>query len=78
MEEYNRMFAIEERHASKSGRLKILEDKYQEADNMGKYFWQNLLVARRIFNDGPEFHYDIRSRVDGFIRDTYNRLEKAI
>lgn len=34
---------------------------------MGEYFWQDLLVARLIFNDGTEFHYDIGSKVDGFI-----------
>lgn len=67
MKEYNRMLVREEWRASESERLRILNEKYQEAGNMGEYFWQDLLVARLIFNDGPEIHYDIGSRVDGFI-----------
>ena len=34
---------------------------------MGYYFWQDLWAARKIFQVKPSEHYDIGSRVDGFI-----------
>ncbi|MFQ3669906.1 MAG: DUF268 domain-containing protein [Verrucomicrobiia bacterium] len=33
----------------------------------GHYFHQDLLVARRIFENRPERHLDVGSRVDGFV-----------
>lgn len=33
----------------------------------GHYFHQDLLVARRIYDDAPRRHVDIGSRVDGFV-----------
>jgi len=33
----------------------------------GHYFHQDLLVARRIFMNAPQIHYDVGSRVDGFV-----------
>jgi SAM-dependent methyltransferase len=33
----------------------------------GHYFWQDLIAAREIFQNNPERHVDIGSRVDGFI-----------
>lgn len=33
----------------------------------GHYFHQDLLVARRIFNNNPNKHLDIGSRIDGFV-----------
>ena len=32
-----------------------------------EYFWQDLLVARWIFEASPEKHVDIGSRIDGFV-----------
>jgi SAM-dependent methyltransferase len=32
-----------------------------------EYFWQDLLVARAIFEARPEKHVDVGSRVDGFV-----------
>jgi hypothetical protein len=32
-----------------------------------EYFWQDLLVARRVFQMNPNCHLDIGSRLDGFI-----------
>ena len=34
---------------------------------MTSYFWQDLWAAHHIHNERPENHYDIGSRVDGFI-----------
>jgi len=33
----------------------------------GHYFHQDLLVARRIYENGPSLHMDVGSRVDGFV-----------
>lgn len=33
----------------------------------GHYFWQDLICARWIYEDNPEQHFDVGSRVDGFI-----------
>jgi len=54
-----------------AGRIELqpyLHDKTQEAGaTQNEYFWQDLFVARLIFDSTPEKHVDIGSRVDGFI-----------
>ncbi len=42
-------------------------DRYQEAGHLGAYFWQDLWTARHLYEDKPNVHYDIGSRIDGFI-----------
>jgi hypothetical protein len=53
------------------GRLELvpcLHDWYEEGGTTrDEYFWQDLLVARRVFAAAPEKHVDIGSRVDGFV-----------
>jgi len=53
------------------GRLELLPclyDWYEEGGTTSsEYFWQDLLVARSIFEAKPERHVDIGSRVDGFV-----------
>ena len=53
------------------GRLELLpclHDWYEEGGTTkSEYFWQDLLVARKIFEAKPERHVDIGSRVDGFV-----------
>ena len=53
------------------GRLEFapcLHDWYQEGGSTkSEYFWQDLLVARMIFESNPEKHVDIGSRIDGFV-----------
>jgi len=45
-----------------------LEDRYAEGGTArGHYFHQDLWVARRVFQNNPERHLDIGSRVDGFV-----------
>ena len=45
-----------------------LHDHYEEAGNSkSEYFWQDLLVARKIFAANPKKHVDIGARVDGFV-----------
>jgi SAM-dependent methyltransferase len=43
------------------------EKKQQSGTAKGHYFHQDLLVARRIFENAPEKHVDVGSRVDGFV-----------
>lgn len=57
--------------ADYSGRLELLpclHDWFEEGGvTKSEYFWLDLLVARKIFEAGPERHVDIGSRVDGFV-----------
>lgn len=34
---------------------------------VGSYFWQDLWAAKKVFQNPADIHYDIASRVDGFI-----------
>ena len=45
----------------------VLTEKYAEAGNFGLYFWQDLWAASRIVHTGLKEHFDIGSRLDGFI-----------
>ena len=46
----------------------ILHEKNDESGIMkGNYFHQDLLIARKIFENKPERHLDIGSRIDGFV-----------
>lgn len=45
----------------------IISDKYAEAGTMGAYFWQDLWAAKLIYQSGVKEHFDIGSRIDGFI-----------
>jgi len=45
-----------------------LHDRHEEGGTTkSEYFWQDLLVARWIFDSKPKRHVDIGSRVDGFV-----------
>lgn len=45
----------------------VIRDKFAEAGSINNYFWQDLWAARLIHQNLPEVHYDIGSRLDGFI-----------
>lgn len=48
--------------------LPCLHDRYEEGGTTkSEYFWQDLVVARWIYENNPEKHVDIGSRVDGFV-----------
>jgi hypothetical protein len=48
--------------------LPCLHDWYEEGGaTRSEYFWQDLLVARMIFEARPRRHVDVGSRVDGFV-----------
>lgn len=45
-----------------------LNDWHEEGGSANnEYFWQDLHVARKIFEANPEKHVDIGSRIDGFV-----------
>lgn len=67
MTNYNRMNTRPEFHASFTRIYPCLKDWDSNAGSLGVYFWQDLWAARRIFQHKPSEHYDIGSRVDGFI-----------
>ena len=45
----------------------IIGDKYKNAGSVNNYFWQDLWAAKLIYQRMPKVHYDIGSRLDGFI-----------
>jgi hypothetical protein len=46
----------------------VLIDFYDTAGlATGHYFWQDLLCAKWIYEEDPDKHFDVGSRVDGFI-----------
>lgn len=58
-------------YGSNSGRLRFfpcLDDRFSESGNAtGHYFHQDLLVARKVYENQPKRHIDIGSRIDGFV-----------
>jgi SAM-dependent methyltransferase len=38
-----------------------------EAGSLSYYFWQDLWAAKKIFQRNPAAHFDVASRVDGFV-----------
>ncbi|SCY87045.1 DUF268 domain-containing protein [Desulfoluna spongiiphila] len=55
-----------------------LHDWYEEGGGTkNEYFWQDLLVAKKIFDANPIRHVDIGSRVDGFVAHvaSFRKLE---
>lgn len=45
----------------------VITDKYAPAGTIGNYFWQDLWAARLIYRSKVKEHFDIGSRIDGFI-----------
>jgi SAM-dependent methyltransferase len=58
--------------------MPCLHDRYEEGGSTkSEYFWQDLLVARWIFEAKPHRHVDVGSRVDGFVAHlaSYREIE---
>lgn len=58
--------------------MPCLSDWFEEGgSSRDEYFWQDLLVARKIFEANPVKHVDIGSRVDGFVAHvaSYREIE---
>lgn len=65
--QYIQMNTHESMRVEENFRHYIYKDKYDKAGDTGSYFWQDLWAAKKIIRDHPKQHYDIGSRVDGFI-----------
>tara|TARA_X000000950_G_C13821996_1_gene622299 strand:- start:296 stop:1123 length:828 start_codon:yes stop_codon:yes gene_type:complete len=50
----------------------------QSGDASGHYFHQDLIVAREIYKRSPNVHFDVGSRVDGFIAHLLSFNQKII
>ena len=44
-----------------------LHDWSKNAGSFHTYFWQDLWASQKIYQNNPDKHYDIGSRIDGFI-----------
>lgn len=44
----------------------------------GHYFWQDLIVAQWIFNEKPNAHLDVGSRLDGFVAHLLTFMEVEV
>lgn len=61
-------FRFRSGYAGRMELLPCLHDWYEEGGTTkSEYFWQDLLVARRIFEAKPEKHVDVGSLVGGFV-----------
>lgn len=67
IEEYKKLNARENFRIQEKYLWPILIDKYSLAGTMGNYFWQDLWAAKIIYRSGVKTHFDIGSRIDGFI-----------
>lgn len=57
----------------------ILTDKYKAAGTIDEhYFLQDIYVAKKVIEANPEKHYDIGSRIDGFISHLLLFLNRVI
>ena len=45
----------------------VIKDRYALAGTVNNYFWQDLWAARLVVSSGVKQHFDIGSRLDGFI-----------
>lgn len=66
-ETYSRLNTRETFAYTPEMRSLCLYDKYMKAGRVSNYLWQDLWGARKIYERRPIEHYDIGSRLDGFI-----------
>lgn len=53
-------------------------DKYAPNANLGAYFIQDIWGARKVLSNRPSVHYDVGSRVDGFIAQLIAGNQKTV
>lgn len=66
-EKYIRLNTRKEFEIKDGNDYPIITDKYKKMGEVNDYFWQDLWAAKLIFHNFPKEHYDIGSRLDGFI-----------
>lgn len=67
IELYTRLNKRENFNIKRDNLWPIIVDKYTYNSGMSNYFWQDLWAAKKIIAADTKIHYDIGSRVDGFI-----------
>lgn len=67
MRKYNSLNTRTEFRATLKNSYPCLKDWGGNAGTLSYYFWQDLWASRKIFCIHPEEHYDIGSRLDGFV-----------
>lgn len=53
-------------------------DRYHSAGRLGAYFWQDLWAAQHLYRDKVDKHYDIGSRIDGFIANVSSFISEVV
>lgn len=53
-------------------------DRYHSAGRLGAYFWQDLWAAQHLCKDNVKKHYDIGSRIDGFIAHVSSFIPEVV
>ncbi len=62
------LYCFRSRYTGSIELLPCLHDWLEEGGyTRSEYFWQDLLVARWIFEENPVKHVDVGSRIDGFV-----------
>ncbi len=64
---YNKLNMREDFAYNPDYRLEVVLDRNRKVSTNGSYFWQDLWAAKKIYTNRVQKHYDIGSRVDGFI-----------
>jgi len=65
---FNSLFLFKRTFKGKLILSPYLQDRHEESGAINsEYFWQDLIVAKWIFDANPNKHVDIGSRVDGFV-----------
>lgn len=67
MEEYKKKNIRKNFRVQEDNLYPIIYDKFASAGSIHNYFWQDLWAARLITKAGIRNHFDIGSRLDGFI-----------
>lgn len=67
MKQYKKMNKNPRFELKRRNNLPCYTDRYTSAGMLGSYFWQDLWAASLIAKANPSCHYDIGSRIDGFI-----------
>ena len=62
------LYCFRKSYKGKLSLLPCLHDRYVEGgDTKSEYFWQDLIVARHVYEANPIKHVDVGSRIDGFV-----------
>lgn len=67
MQQYQILNKRESFEVNKQALWPVISDKFDDAGIIRNYFWQDLWAAKLVFDNKPKIHYDIGSRLDGFI-----------